>query len=131
MLEISGIKAGYGPVNVLQGISMSIAAGEIVAVLGSNGVGKSTLNNVISGIIKPREGKIRFENKDIAGLAPRNIVEAGISQVPEGRRIFPNLSVKENLELGAFRRARERASANFERICDIFPRLRERIAQLA
>ena len=110
---------------------MSIAAGEIVAVLGSNGVGKSTLNNVISGIIKPREGKIRFENKDIAGLAPRNIVEAGISQVPEGRRIFPNLSVKENLELGAFRRARERVSANFERICDIFPRLRERIAQLA
>ena len=131
MLEISGIKAGYGPANVLQGISMSIAAGEIVAVLGSNGVGKSTLNNVISGIIKPREGKIRFEDKDIAGLAPRSIVEAGISQVPEGRRIFPNLSVKENLELGAFRRARERVSVNFERMCDIFPRLRERLSQLA
>ena len=113
MLEISGIKAGYGPANVLQGISMSIAAGEIVAVLGSNGVGKSTLNDVISGIIKPREGKIRFEDKDIAGLAPRSVVEAGISQVPEGRRIFRNLSVKENLELGAFRRARERDSAKF------------------
>ncbi|MDF2813170.1 MAG: livF [Microvirga sp.] len=131
MLEISGIKAGYGPVNVLQGITMSIADGEIVAVLGSNGVGKSTLNNVVSGIIKPREGKIRFEDNDITGHPPRSIVEAGISQVPEGRRVFPNLSVKENLELGAFRRARERMRANFERICDIFPRLRERLDQLA
>jgi branched-chain amino acid transport system ATP-binding protein len=131
MLEVSGIKAGYGPVSVLQGITMSIGDREIVAVLGSNGVGKSTLNNVISGIIKPREGKVRFEGKDIAGLAPRAIVEAGISQVPEGRRIFPNLSVKENLELGAFRRARERTNVNFERMCDIFPRLRERLDQLA
>jgi branched-chain amino acid transport system ATP-binding protein len=131
MLEISGIKAGYGPLNILQGISMSVAAGEIVAVLGSNGVGKSTLNNIISGIIKPRDGEIRFGGKDITGLAPRSIVEAGISQVPEGRRIFPNLSVRENLELGAYRRATERMSANFERICNIFPRLRERLPQLA
>jgi branched-chain amino acid transport system ATP-binding protein len=131
MLEISGIKAGYGPLNILQGISMSVAAGEIVAVLGSNGVGKSTLNNIISGIIKPRDGEIRFGGKDITGLAPRSIVEAGISQVPEGRRIFPNLSVSENLELGAYRRATERMSANFERICNIFPRLRERLPQLA
>jgi branched-chain amino acid transport system ATP-binding protein len=131
MLEISGIKAGYGPVSVLQGISMTIGSGEIVAVLGSNGVGKSTLNNVISGIIKPREGKVLFCGTDITGHAPRSIVEAGISQVPEGRRIFPNLSVKENLELGAYRRAKERVSTNFERICSIFPRLRERLAQLA
>ncbi len=131
MLEVSGIKAGYGPADVLQGITMSIAAKEIVAILGSNGVGKSTLNNVISGIIKPRGGSIRFENRDITGLTPATIVEAGISQVPEGRRIFPNLSVKENLELGGFRRARERIGVNFERMCEIFPRLRERLAQLA
>ena len=72
MLEVSGIKAGYGPADVLQGITMSIAAKEIVAILGSNGVGKSTLNNVISGIIKPRGGSIRFENRDITGLTPRN-----------------------------------------------------------
>ncbi|GHC66322.1 ABC transporter ATP-binding protein [Limoniibacter endophyticus] len=131
MLDISDIKAGYGPANILQGISMTMGKGEIVAVLGSNGVGKSTLNNVISGIIPAREGSIRFEGQEICGSAPRSIVEAGISQVPEGRRIFPNLSVKENLELGAFRRAGARMKQNFERICDIFPRLRERLSQQA
>ncbi|WP_210495507.1 ABC transporter ATP-binding protein [Microvirga antarctica] len=131
MLEVNGIKAGYGPVNVLQGISMTIGDGEIVAVLGSNGVGKSTLNNVISGIIKPREGTVRFDTVDITGASPRAVVDAGILQVPEGRRIFPNLSVKENLELGAYRRARERMAVNFERMCTIFPRLRERLGQLA
>jgi branched-chain amino acid transport system ATP-binding protein len=110
---------------------MSIAAGEIVALLGSNGVGKSTLNNVISGIIKPRAGSVTFEGANITRSTPRAIVEAGISQVPEGRRIFPNLSVKENLELGAFRRASARMSSNFERICTIFPRLRDRLPQLA
>ena len=131
MLEISGIKAGYGAVSVLQGVSMRIDAGEIVALLGSNGVGKSTLNNVISGIVKPREGTVRLDSLDITGKTPRAIVEAGISQVPEGRRVFPNLSVRANLELGAYCRARERMRMNFERICVIFPRLKERLGQLA
>lgn len=131
MLEISGVRAGYGPITVLNDIAMTIGPGEIVAVLGSNGVGKTTLNNVISGIIKPRAGSIRFEGVDITGRPPKTVVSLGISHVPEGRKIFPNLSVRENLELGAFRRASQSMAQNFERMCTIFPRLRERLFQLA
>ncbi len=131
MLEISGIHAGYGPVAVLHGIDMSIHAGEIVAVLGSNGVGKSTLNNVISGIIKPRGGSIHFDGQDVTGASPAHMVGLGLAHVPEGRRVFPNLSVQENLELGAYRRAGANMTRNIERMYDIFPRLRERRTQLA
>ena len=131
MLEVSGVTAGYGAANVLQGVTLSIGAGEIVAVLGSNGVGKSTLNNVISGIVRARDGHIVFDGQDITRAKPRDIVAAGLSQVPEGRRVFPNLSVRENLELGAYRRATAGMRRNLERICTIFPRLRERLAQSA
>lgn len=131
MLEVSGIKAGYGAMAVLHGVDMHIDAGEIVALLGSNGVGKTTLNNVISGFVRPTAGEIRFEGDTISTRNPREIVALGVAQVPEGRKIFPNLTVRENLELGAFRRAEENKQQNFERICDIFPRLRERLKQLA
>ena len=131
MLEISGIKAGYGSIAVLHGVDMQIGAGEIIALLGSNGVGKTTLNNVISGFIRPTAGAIRFEGDTITGRRPRDIVAMGIAQVPEGRKIFPNLSVRENLELGAFCRASANIRHNFERMCTIFPRLRERLGQLA
>jgi branched-chain amino acid transport system ATP-binding protein len=131
VLEVSGLEAGYGSVTILRGIDMRVGPSEIVAVLGSNGVGKSTLNNVISGVIKPRGGRIRFEGQDITGASPRDIVALGLSQVPEGRRVFPNLTVRENLELGAFRRAGANMRQNFERMCTIFPRLRERLGQLA
>ncbi|MBU4609658.1 ABC transporter ATP-binding protein [Achromobacter sp. GG226] len=131
MLEISGIRAGYGPVAVLHGIDMAIQAGEIVAVLGSNGVGKTTLNNVISGIIKPTAGTIRFEGEDVTGASPAHMVGLGLAHVPEGRKIFPNLSVHENLELGAYRRATANSARNLERMYDTFPRLRERRTQLA
>lgn len=131
MLEITGLRAGYGSMSVLQGIDMRIGAGEVVALLGSNGVGKTTLNNVISGFIRPSAGSVSFEGARITGLAPKEIVALGIAQVPEGRRIFPNLTVGENLELGAFRRASARRKQNFDRICTIFPRLRERLGQLA
>ncbi len=131
MLEVSGIKAGYGSMAVLQGIDMRIDAGEIVALLGSNGVGKTTLNNVISGFIRPTAGFVSFEGEKITGKKPRDIVALGIAQVPEGRKIFPNLTVGENLELGAFRRAFANKKHNFERVCTIFPRLRERLGQLA
>ena len=131
MLEVTGLRAGYGPVTVLHDISMSIGAGEIVAVLGSNGVGKTTLNNVVSGLVKPRAGTIRFDGQDITGRGPKSIVAAGLAQVPEGRRIFPNLTVRENLELGAFRRAGANRAKNFDRMCTIFPRLRERLNQRA
>ncbi len=131
MLEISGVKAGYGSMSVLQGIDMVVNAGEIVALLGSNGVGKTTLNNVISGFIRPTAGTVRFDGQSLTDLKPRDIVALGIAHVPEGRKIFPNLTVRENLELGAFRRGQANKAANFEKICTIFPRLRERLSQLA
>ena len=131
MLEIEGLRAGYGPVTILHDISMSIGPGEIVAVLGSNGVGKTTLNNVVSGMVAARAGRIRFDGHDITGAKPKDIVALGLAQVPEGRRVFPNLSVRENLELGAFRRAGANRARNCDRMCEIFPRLRERWNQLA
>lgn len=131
MLKISGIKAGYGSMSVLQGIDMEVKAGEIVALLGSNGVGKTTLNNVISGFIRPTAGSVRFDGQELTSLKPRDIVALGIAHVPEGRKIFPNLTVGENLELGAFRRGQNNKAKNFEKICTIFPRLRERLGQLA
>ena len=131
MLEIEGLKAGYGSMLVLQGIDMQINAGEIVALLGSNGVGKTTLNNVISGFIIPTAGSVTFKGVRITGLKPRDIVALGIAHVPEGRKIFPNLSVCDNLKLGAFRRAGNRITQNLDRICHLFPRLKERLDQLA
>ncbi|WP_296083349.1 ABC transporter ATP-binding protein [uncultured Agrobacterium sp.] len=131
MLEVSGIKAGYGSMAVLQGVDMRIERGEVVAVLGSNGVGKTTLNNVISGFIRPSAGSISFKGETLTGRKPRDVVAAGIAHVPEGRKIFPNLSVADNLRLGAFRRASNNVKQNFERICAIFPRLKERLPQLA
>ena len=131
MFEIVGLTAGYGAMSVLQGIDMRIEAGEIVALLGSNGVGKTTLNNVISGFIKPTAGSIHFKGQSLLGMKPLDILALGIAHVPEGRKIFPNLSVEENLKLGAFRRATESTTENFERMCTLFPRLRERLDQLA
>jgi branched-chain amino acid transport system ATP-binding protein len=131
MLEVAGLAAGYGALPVLRGIDFTIAEGEIVAVLGSNGAGKSTLNNVLSGILTPSAGRIRFCGVEIAGASPAVIVARGLIQVPEGRRIFPNLSVRENLEIGSYRRGRPRRAANLERVIAIFPRLGERMKQLA
>ncbi len=99
MLEVRGLKAGYGQVEVLHGIDLEVRDDEIVAVLGSNGAGKSTLNNNISSIFRPFAGSIVFAGEDITGARPEHIVESGIVQVPEGRRVFPNLTVRENLEL--------------------------------
>ena len=131
MLETSAIQAGYGPVTVLHGIDMRIAAGEIVAILGSNGVGKSTLNNVLSGIIRPRAGQVRFDGQDVTGYSASQMVALGLALVPEGRRVFPNLSVQENLEMGAYRRAHPNMARNLERMFATFTRLRERRSQLA
>ena len=131
MLEIADLYGGYGQVEVLRGISMAIAEGEIVAVLGSNGAGKSTLNNTLSGIIPARSGSIRFEGKELTRTRYTEIVAAGLIQVPEGRRIFPNLTVAENLELGSYLRGRARRGQNIEKVFAIFPRLQERLAQRA
>jgi branched-chain amino acid transport system ATP-binding protein len=131
LLSVRGLRSGYGAVEVLRGIDLDVAAGEIVALLGSNGAGKSTFNQTVSGLVAPRAGTIRFDGKDIGRAHYRDIVGAGLIHVPEGRRIFPNLSVMENLELGSFARARANRAANLERVFAIFPRLKERTAQLA
>ena len=131
MLEIRNLHAGYGSVEILRGIDLDVHAGEIVAVLGSNGVGKSTLNNNISALYKPFSGSIRFEGEEISGLSSSEVVKRGVIHVPEGRRVFPNLNVLENLELGSLVRGTPRRQQNLERVVGIFPRLKERFTQLA
>jgi branched-chain amino acid transport system ATP-binding protein len=131
VLEIAALRAGYGPIEVLRGVDLQVAAGEIVALLGSNGAGKSTLNNTVCGLARPFGGTIRFAGADITGAPPTRIVEAGLVQVPEGRRIFPNLSVRENLDLGSYRRGRAARARNLARVLALFPRLEERLAQVA
>jgi branched-chain amino acid transport system ATP-binding protein len=131
MLEVKALRAGYGGTEVLRGLDLSVGVGEIVAVLGSNGVGKTTLNKVLSGVLRANDGEIRFDGKLLTGASSADIVEAGLIQVPEGRKIFPNMSVRENLELGSYRRGRDRRSSNLERVFDTFPRLRERSGQAA
>ena len=131
MISIRSVSAGYGLVNVLRDVSIEVKAGEIVAVLGSNGVGKTTLNNTLSGLVTPTSGEIYFEDKLIYGLASAEIVDMGLIHVPEGRKLFPNLSVKDNLELGSYRRGKSNRAANIERVIEIFPKLKERFEQIA
>lgn len=131
MLEIRGLEAGYGLTTVLRGVDLEVPAGRIVAVLGANGAGKTTLNMTISGLVKPRAGSITFEGRRIDGLSPPGIAAAGLVHVPEGRKIFPNLSVRENLDLGAYRRAGANRARNMDRVFATFPRLKERARQLA
>jgi branched-chain amino acid transport system ATP-binding protein len=131
LLAIDGLVAGYGPTEILRGITMTVGEGEIVAVLGSNGVGKTTLNKVISGVCGARSGRIAFAGRDITNAAPEAIVADGLIHVPEGRKIFPNMTVRENLELGSYRRARANRAANLDRVFGTFPRLEERMRQAA
>ena len=131
VLELKNLRAGYGQMKVLHGIDLTIGDGEIVALLGSNGAGKSTLNNNVSGIFQPTGGQILFKGQDIAGMSSELVVDLGIVQVPEGRRIFPNMSIRENLELGSYRRGKPNREKNIEKVVSIFPRLKERFDQLA
>ncbi len=131
LLTVRDLRAGYGETEVLRGLDLVVGTGEIVAVLGSNGVGKSTFNRTISGIVPARSGAIRFDGADVSREKPPAIVARGLIHVPEGRRIFPNLSVRENLDLGSYRRAHERRTENRERIFATFPRLFERQSQRA
>jgi len=131
MLEVRALRAGYGAIEVLRGVDLAVGAGEVVALLGSNGAGKSTLNNNVSGLYRPFGGTITFDGRAIAGAPSTRIVDAGLVQVPEGRRVFPNLSVRENLELGSYRRGRAARATNLERVLAVFPRLNERMTQLA
>jgi len=132
MLKIDNLEVAYGNIKAIKGISLEVNQGEIVTLIGSNGAGKSTTLRAISGILKPRGGSITFNGERIDGVEGHEIVGKGICQSPEGRRIFPKMSVDENLDLGAFLRNDKAAiAADRERVLDLFPRLRERIDQKA
>ena len=131
LLLIEGIRAGYGAVEILRDVDLRVDKGELVALLGSNGAGKTTLNSVMSGLVRAWSGRITFDGQDLTNTHYRQVVQSGLIQVPEGRKVFPNLNVRENLELGAFTRARARRASNLDKVFDTFPRLHERQTQLA
>ncbi len=132
MLEIKDINVYYGAIHAIKGISLEVNEGEIVTLIGANGAGKSTTLRTISGLLKPKTGSINFLGNDIAGMAAHKIVREGISQVPEGRRIFAEMTVMENLELGAFiREDKTEIEKDFKMVFERFPRLEERKLQLA
>jgi len=131
LLNVQGLKSGYGVVEVLRGVDLHVMPGELVALLGSNGAGKTTLNLTLSGLVPTRAGQVQFDGHDITALHSRQVVVRGLIQVPEGRKVFPNLSVHENLELGAFTRGRARRLENLDKVYETFPRLKERVSQLA
>lgn len=131
MLELRGIDAHYGSIQALQGVDLLVREGEIVTLIGANGAGKSTILMTISGLIPPRRGDILFDGLPVTGLAPDTIVQLGISQVPEGRHIFADLTVEENLDLGAFlRRDKQRIRTDREQLYTLFPVLKNRRRQL-
>ena len=131
ILAVSGLHAGYGTTEILRGVDLTVRQGEIVAVLGANGAGKSTLNQALSGLVRPWSGAIRFADAAIERERPAAIVAHGLIHVPEGRRIFPNMTVRENLDLGAYRRGRACREPNRTKVFSIFPRLAERQSQRA
>ncbi|MBU4321328.1 MAG: ABC transporter ATP-binding protein, partial [Nitrospinae bacterium] len=136
MLELNDLRTFYGPIEALKGITLKVNHGEIVCLIGSNGAGKSTTLMTISGILKPKSGTISFIGSDISDIPPHSIVEMGISHVPEGRRIFPKLTVKENLEMGAYTKSSklrvksEKLKRQYDKIFEMFPVLKERERQL-
>jgi branched-chain amino acid transport system ATP-binding protein len=132
ILEIDDVHVYYGAIHALKGVSLRVGAGEIVTLIGANGAGKSTTLRAINGLNRPRHGAIRFQGQDITGAASHAIVKSGIAQSPEGRRLFPLMSVTENLEMGAFQRTdKENFSDDMDRVFELFPRLQERRTQKA
>ena len=132
LLEVANLVARYGRITALQDVSLTVDEGEIVALIGANGAGKTTTLRAISGLIRPAAGTIQFAGRDITRLAPNEIVRAGISHSPEGRHVFPRMTVRENLELGAYtRREKSEIAADTENVLGIFPRLKERYEQKA
>ncbi|AWO74878.1 MULTISPECIES: ABC transporter ATP-binding protein [Geobacillus] len=132
MLKVEAIDVFYGNIHALKGVSLEVNKGEIVTLIGANGAGKTTLLKTISGLLRPKNGDIVYEGASIAGKAAQTIVKQGISHVPEGRRVFANMTVEENLELGAFlRKDKEGIQQDFAKVFQLFPRLEERRKQLA
>ena len=132
VLRLDDIHVYYGAIHALKGVSLRVGAGEIVTLIGANGAGKSTTLRAINGLNRPRQGSIQFQGRDITTRPPHDIVAGGIAQSPEGRRLFPRMSVTENLEMGAFQRTdRENFQADMDRVFELFPRLYERRTQKA
>ena len=131
LLEVKDLHVFYGNIEALKGVSISAEAGQIVAILGGNGAGKTTTLRAVSGLLRPRSGSVIFNGKNLVGMSAHNVVSLGLSHVPEGRRIFNRLTVRENLMMGAFLRSDSGIEADLQRVFALFPRLRERIAQVA
>jgi branched-chain amino acid transport system ATP-binding protein len=132
VLRLEGVRAAYGPVEALRGIDLEVRAGELVCLLGANGAGKSSTLRAISGLVRPTAGRILFEDRPLTGAEPATVLAAGIAHCPEGRRVFPYLSVEENLAMGAYvRRDRDAIAQDLERVCAHFPILGERRRQAA
>ena len=132
ILELEDVHTYYGSIHALKGVSLEVRDGEIVTLIGANGAGKSTTLRSINGLNRPRRGTIKFQGRDVTTTSPHELVKRGISQSPEGRRLFPRMTVLENLEMGAFQRAdRSGIREDLDRVFDLFPRLAERKAQKA
>jgi branched-chain amino acid transport system ATP-binding protein len=132
VLQLDEVHVYYGAIHALKGVSLRVKAGEIVTLIGANGAGKSTTLRAINGLNRPRQGTIRFQGADITQSLPHQIVKSGVAQSPEGRRLFPRMSVTENLEMGAFQRSdKENFAEDMDRVFELFPRLHERRAQKA
>jgi len=132
VLQLEGVHTYYGAIHALKGVSLKVHEGEVVTLIGANGAGKSTTLRSINGVNHPREGKITFQGRDITNAPPHEVVKMGISQSPEGRRLFPRMSVLENLQMGTFQREdRQNFQEDLDRVFDLFPRLAERKTQKA
>jgi branched-chain amino acid transport system ATP-binding protein len=132
ILKVSNIESYYGPIMAIRGVSLSVPEGKIVTVLGANGAGKTTILKTISGVLDPLKGSVEFQGKPIQRMDPDKIVRLGVSHVPEGREVFPFLTVRENLAMGGFLRTnRDEVAQDLERIYGYFPRLKERLDQPA
>ncbi|WP_050526264.1 ABC transporter ATP-binding protein [Pseudorhodobacter aquimaris] len=132
MLELSGIHSGYGQTTILQDVSLTVTEGEVVTIVGANGAGKTTTLRTISGLLKPSAGTIRFDGKDITKLSSHETVELGITMIPEGRQLFPDMTVRENLLMGAYRKGAQASQSQLmDEVLALFPRVEERLEQKA
>ncbi len=131
VLKVENLHVYYGSIHAIKGVSFEVGEGEIVTLIGANGAGKSTTLNTVGGLLKPREGSVEFEGKSILGVAPHKVVNQGMALCPEGRRVFAQLSVRENLEMGAYTRPVSEIAETLEIVYEHFPRLKERQTQMA